>query len=224
MGVNPAIAGLRLAAEEFDKTGLPEYLELLAELTGGKDLGDCAANFGLTPCAWTAASLTPLKVGKLGRLSDNAADACRVGNSFTGDTLVLMADGTKRPIKDIELGDMVMAADPLSGERGPRKVVDLIRHSGPHTMVAVRLANGTTIDATDRHPFWVANRGAWIDAIDLTAGDILVSADGRRIAVASVGISEQDLTAYNLTVDDLHTYYVLAGQTPVLVHNNRCIN
>ncbi|WP_158973388.1 hypothetical protein, partial [Streptomyces griseus] len=25
---------------------------------------------------------------------------------------------------------------------------------------------------------------------------------------------------YNLTVDDLHTYYVLAGETPVLVHNS----
>jgi hypothetical protein len=25
---------------------------------------------------------------------------------------------------------------------------------------------------------------------------------------------------YNLTVDDLHTYYVLAGATPVLVHNS----
>lgn len=28
--------------------------------------------------------------------------------------------------------------------------------------------------------------------------------------------------AYNLTVDDLHTYYVLAGETPVLVHNSNC--
>jgi hypothetical protein len=27
---------------------------------------------------------------------------------------------------------------------------------------------------------------------------------------------------YNLTVKDLHTYYVLAGQTPVLVHNAGC--
>jgi hypothetical protein len=27
---------------------------------------------------------------------------------------------------------------------------------------------------------------------------------------------------YNLTVDDLHTYYVLAGETPVLVHNTAC--
>lgn len=25
---------------------------------------------------------------------------------------------------------------------------------------------------------------------------------------------------YNLTVEDLHTYYVLAGDTPVLVHNS----
>uniref|UniRef100_UPI0005671966 hypothetical protein n=1 Tax=Streptomyces sp. NRRL S-325 TaxID=1463899 RepID=UPI0005671966 len=27
---------------------------------------------------------------------------------------------------------------------------------------------------------------------------------------------------YNLTVDDFHTYYVLAGATPVLVHNSTC--
>jgi hypothetical protein len=27
-------------------------------------------------------------------------------------------------------------------------------------------------------------------------------------------------TAYNLTVDGIHTYYVLAGDTPVLVHNS----
>ncbi|AZP23345.1 hypothetical protein EJC51_20175 [Streptomyces aquilus] len=31
-----------------------------------------------------------------------------------------------------------------------------------------------------------------------------------------------DARTYNLTVDDLHTYYVLAGQTPVLVHNSNC--
>ncbi|MFE0085891.1 hypothetical protein, partial [[Kitasatospora] papulosa] len=27
---------------------------------------------------------------------------------------------------------------------------------------------------------------------------------------------------YNLTVEDFHTYYVLAGATPVLVHNSNC--
>lgn len=43
-------------------------------------------------------------------------------NSFAGDTLVLMADGTKKPIKDVKPGDKVMATDPETGETGPRKV------------------------------------------------------------------------------------------------------
>lgn len=49
------------------------------------------------------------------------------------------------------LGDLVMATDPETGESGPRKVVDLIRHSGPHLIVAARLSDGSTIDATDQH-------------------------------------------------------------------------
>ncbi len=155
------------------------------------------------------------------RVLSTAGDVCKF-NSFTGTTLVLMGDGTKKPIKDVELGDTVMATDPETGESGPRKVVDLIRHSGPHTMVAVRLADGATIDATAQHPFWVESRDAWVDAIDLKPGDIVVDASGDLIAVAGVGISEQDLTAYNLTVAGLHTYY--AGEDAVLVHNSGCTN
>lgn len=141
-------------------------------------------------------------------------------NSFTAETLVLMADGTRKPIKDVKLGDKVMATDPETGETGPRKVVDLIRHGGLHTMVAVRLSDGSTIDATDRHPFWVESRGEWVDAIDLQPGDVVVTADGDRLTVESLGISEQDLTAYNLTVEGLHTYFV--GAEDVLVHNAAC--
>ncbi len=149
------------------------------------------------------------------------ANACRT-NSFTGDTLVLMADGSRKPIKDVKLGDEVIATDPETGESGPRKVTDLIRHGGLHTMVALRLSDGSTIDATDQHPFWVESRGEWVDAIDLRPGDIVLTADGHRLTVASLGISEQDLTAYNLTVADLHTYF--AGESAVLVHNTGCTN
>lgn len=51
---------------------------------------------------------------------------------------------------------------------------------------------------------------------------MLVAADGPRRTVASLGISEQDLTAYNLTVASLHTYF--AGDDSVLVHNTGCTN
>ncbi len=142
---------------------------------------------------------------------------CRPGNSFTGDTLVLMANGTRKPIKDVRLGDRVMAADPLTGERGPRHVVDLIRHGGLHTIVSVRLSDGSAINATDRHPFWVDSQGAWIDAIDLKRGDVVVTADGEHLTVSSAKVSERDLTAYNLSVADLNTYHV--DDSEVLVHN-----
>ena len=34
-----------------------------------------------------------------------------------------------------------------------------------------------------------------------------------------IGTTTHTTTAYNLTIADIHTYYVLAGNTPVLVHN-----
>ncbi|MGW3043693.1 hypothetical protein ACWC9T_27435 [Kitasatospora sp. NPDC001159] len=37
--------------------------------------------------------------------------------------------------------------------------------------------------------------------------------------MAGVEVPADHQTAYNLTVDQLHTYYELAGATPVLVHN-----
>ena len=151
-------------------------------------------------------------------LGSKLAESCL--NSFTGTTLVLMADGTKKPIKAPSSATGVMAKNPVTGEQHPEQVIRLIRHSGPHTMVAVRLAHGSTVDATDHHAFWVASRGAWVDAIDLRGGDVVETANGQRIAVASVGIRAEDLTAYNLTVENVHTYY--AGDDAVLVHNAGC--
>lgn len=159
------------------------------------------------------------KLGKLGKLDDvgDMANAvCRM-NSFDEDTPVLMADGTLKPIADIDYGDMVWATDPETGEAGPRAVTDLIRHSGPHTMVRVTLADGTSFDATDRHPFWNDDTHTWVDAITLQPGDHLLNVDGQPVTVASVQVTTRDLRAYNLTIDQLHTYHV--GATPILVHN-----
>lgn len=39
-----------------------------------------------------------------------------------------MADGTTKPIEDIEIGDEVLAYDPQAGERRPRKVTHLWVH------------------------------------------------------------------------------------------------
>jgi hypothetical protein len=61
------------------------------------------------------------------------------GNSFTATTPVVVGDGSRKAIKDVKIGDMVLAKDPISGVKGPRRVTGLIRHAGAHVMVAVTM-------------------------------------------------------------------------------------
>lgn len=150
-----------------------------------------------------------------GAVADAAGTACR-RNSFDAGTLVLMADGSHQRIEDVGLGDEVIATDPETGEQGPRKVVDLIRHGGLHTMVDVETSDGSQVDATAEHPFWVVSDRGWVAAIDLEVGDTVLQAGGATLTVTRVQVREMDLTAYNLTIADLHTYHV---GPDVLVHN-----
>ncbi|MFI0506915.1 polymorphic toxin-type HINT domain-containing protein [Streptomyces albogriseolus] len=78
------------------------------------------------------------------------------------------------------------------------------------------------LTATHEHPFWVPEIGAWVEARNLAAGMTLRTPDGTTIRVLSNRAYTKHARTYNLTVDDLHTYYVLAGATPVLVHNSNC--
>lgn len=142
-------------------------------------------------------------------------------NSFPAGTQVLMADGrTTRPIERIGAGDTVFATDPETGADGPRRVDATIRTPDDVDFTGISVGQGTgALTATDHHPFWVENRGQWTDAAALNSGDTLRTPDGTTVAVDRVTHWKELQGAYNLTVNDLHTYYVLAGSTPVLVHN-----
>jgi RHS repeat-associated protein len=138
-------------------------------------------------------------------------------NSFVAGTPVLMADGSTKPIEDVAVGDQVLATDPESGESGARSVAALIRHGGEHAMADVSLSDGTVVYATAGHPFWDVSAGAFVIAGALPVGDEVLTAGGARLSVTAVVLHEQDLTAYNLSIDGIHTYY--AGDAAVLVHN-----
>ena len=63
--------------------------------------------------------------------------------------------------------------------------------------------------------------GAWVEAKDLVPGDRLQNPDGTWAQVVSLKITQTPLTAYNLTVETDHTYFVAANldAEPVWVHN-----
>ncbi|MCH0568561.1 ricin-type beta-trefoil lectin domain protein [Streptomyces sp. MUM 136J] len=148
-------------------------------------------------------------------------------NSFVPGTQVLMADGTTKPIEKVRTGDKVVTTDPQTGETRVETVTAEIKGHGLKHLVKVTIdTDGTKgsrtaqVTATDGHPFWVQELHAWIKATDLHAGEWLRTSAGTYVQITAVDRwTAQTATVHNLTVGDVHTYYVLAGNTPVLVHN-----
>ncbi|WP_282703867.1 RHS repeat-associated core domain-containing protein [Streptomyces sp. CC219B] len=157
--------------------------------------------------------------------SGGAGESCRV-NSFTPETEVLMADGSTKPIKDVEPGDKVVAKDPETGETAVKEVTAQIIGKGAKNLVEITLdTDGDKGDetakatATDGHPFWAPELGEWVKATDLNSGDWLETGAGTRVQITAVERWTQQATVHNLTVADIHTYYVVTGSASALVHN-----
>ncbi|MBB5873446.1 RHS repeat-associated protein [Allocatelliglobosispora scoriae] len=169
--------------------------------------------------------------------------SCKIQtHSFDPATPVLMADGSVKPIGEVEVGEEVAATDPGTGETTARQVTALHRNVDLDltdvTVGTVRADNtkpdkggrdesaGTvrgpppiTLQTTDHHPFWDATDGRWVDAADLEVGHELTGPTGERLTVLAVRSFTGAKVMRDLTVDTIHTYYVLAGVIPVLVHN-----
>ncbi|MFD9411015.1 polymorphic toxin-type HINT domain-containing protein [Streptomyces sp. NPDC059989] len=145
---------------------------------------------------------------------------------FLAGTEVLMGDGTVKKIEEIKLGDEVLATDPRSGETSRRPVSRLIVTNDDKNFNKLEIATAAGIEeltATHEHPFWSPSQQAWVEAAELAPGMTLRTSAGDTVIIVSNKPYTEHATTYNLTIDDFHTYYVLAGETPVLVHNSNCV-
>nr|WP_260867331.1 polymorphic toxin-type HINT domain-containing protein [Streptomyces sp. SAJ15] len=187
----------------------------------------------LSGCAWSAAELPwfrwakPFKWGKKGGKAGKKADSVTPcsRDSFLPGATVLLADGTRKNIEDVKVGDKVAATDPETGETSTREIVATIITEDDKQFTDLTIAGKageSSIIATDHHPFWSPSVGAWVDAGDLKPGVSLRTPDGDTVTVKGIRHFEKRQRTHNLTVSDVHTYYVLAGATPVLVHNSNC--
>ena len=104
---------------------------------------------------------------------------CGVCTCFTGETSVLMADGSTRPIESLHHGDVIMGWDEASGRTSPRAVDALVAHPAGQSKAGVVVIDGS-LRATPNHPFFVGGRS--VRAGDLRVGDVL------RTAVVDHGV------------------------------------
>ncbi|MFJ3235676.1 polymorphic toxin-type HINT domain-containing protein [Streptomyces sp. NPDC086787] len=160
------------------------------------------------------------KVEKSG--ASSVRDPC--ANSFNPDTPVLLAQGKTKAIGKIKPGDKVEVADPDTGkDKGARTVTAThVNHDYDLIDLRIRQSDGTTdtLHTTAKHPFWDDTLHTWIPAGKLKPGHALNTVTNQHVHVVAITVRPGDRDMYNLTVDDLHTYYVLAGATPILVHNS----
>ncbi|WP_443059923.1 polymorphic toxin-type HINT domain-containing protein [Streptomyces sp. NBC_00467] len=221
--------------EESDAFGLDD---LVGEIVGASDIEKCIKNPTWGDCAMAVVAVTPLGKLKIVKKGVDAVEdiangtrrgkeaiecaAKAAGDSFPSGTRVLMDDRTTRPIEQIRVGDHVLATNPETGTTGPRRVEATIYTPDDRDFTSITLDQnngGDTLTTTSHHPFWAENDKKWKKAADLTPQNTLRTPDGHTAQINSVRRWTALAPAYNLTVTDLHTYYVLAGQTPVLVHN-----
>ena len=93
---------------------------------------------------------------------------------MTGDTPVLMADGTQKPLRDIRPADMVATFD--NGNLSVSKINNW-RSSGVDSIYRIQTQSGKILRSNERHPFLVMNEGVleWTRLNQLRVGDLLVS-------------------------------------------------
>jgi hypothetical protein len=84
--------------------------------------------------------------------------------------------------------------------------------------VAHTATAGGTLTTTFLHPFYDETQSSFIEASKLHIGDVLQTPTGTA-EVTGLRLYHATQTTYDLTISGLHTYYVVAGSTPVLVHN-----
>ncbi|WP_242584632.1 polymorphic toxin-type HINT domain-containing protein [Streptomyces sp. MST-110588] len=211
----------------------PTMKAIVWEVFGLNDVKECAKDPSFGHCSMAAISVLPIGKWKLAKKAYDGVEDIAKGyryvkklptckKCFLAGTKVLMADNSTKNIESVRAGELVVATDPLTGQTARRKVTAHIITEDDKSFneLTVTTRQGRErLTATHEHPFWSPSQKEWVKTADLKAGMTLKSVSKGTVTVQANHPFAEHARTYNLTVEGLHTYYVLAGATPVLVHN-----
>ena len=193
-----------------------------------------------------AKSIAKLKNGKIdvAHSSVNVAKIKPKTCSFRGDMEVKTEQGYK-PIASIKVGDKVYAKNELTGQMTYQRVqahynnpydftvyVEVIDEQGKQQTIVsnkihpffTQVNQGELVPSSEGHHYKGEIQNAqWVDAQNLKAGYKLLSENNHWQTVKGVSIKAEKLSAYNLTVENDHTYFIKGANSDldgVWVHND----
>jgi hypothetical protein len=163
----------------------------------------------------------------------------RSGACFPSGTEVLTANGSST-IETVKPGTEVYACDPSSGEWILAKVLKRREYDYDGDMITIQM-DSIKIQANGNHPFYVLSGeqlesrplpqdipeedlemvgpGRWVEARDLTEGDVLRSKGDEGLVITSLSNRDERTKVYNLEIEGYHNFAV--HQTGILVHNKK---
>lgn len=131
------------------------------------------------------------------------------GGCFLEGTQITMADGTQKPIEDMQLGDMVMSYDESTREIIPDKVTYIFNSPDKDSYYIINDQMKVTADHR------VLSENQWIPIGELGVGDTLTDSTGNPVVIDSMKPVMETVRIYNFEVNPTHTY-IADG---VIVHN-----
>ena len=147
---------------------------------------------------------------------------CCIGANccFTPHTLITMGDGSKLEIKNIKVGDVVLAKDQATGDI-IQKVVRCVITRTERPMYTYRFSNGDILEASEDHPLFVKGKG-WASVVPpdvykdlkkvekIFVGDKVVTADNSELEIVSIEQLDYPDVVYELDTSGFFANGVMA--------------
>lgn len=155
----------------------------------------------------------------------------RVGWCFSAGTKVSMANGSKKSIEDVQLGESVLIFDEVTGQKLSSKVTEVLHHEPrEQLMYEFKFSDGSSFKVTGEHMLYTVNDGyvpaSWINH-DVQIGRSIQMLNEKRqeVTVRSITTHETFEPTYNIHVQGIegrdheigrgHNYFA----NGILAHN-----
>lgn len=142
---------------------------------------------------------------------DGSANPC-----LAAETLISMADGTKKQMKDIKVGEKVLSRDGKISS-----VYQVKNEPGYKQHTLYTFEDGTVIDETGPHAFFCVERGYYLMLDQWKIGEHALSSLGQEIALLSKESIPEPKHRYGIFVEEGNYYAngLLSGQVVLNTEN-----
>lgn len=161
------------------------------------------------------------------------------GGCFVAGTQIILADGSRKPIEKVAVGDRLLSFNEITGQPYNSSVVETLHHpAAAQVLYDVVLQDGHRFTSNGIHPFYIGEAGSYSKMKDIYAmfknkvRVDLTTSDAKTSAIAAIRVRKTVVPVYNLHVDGVdgsekfdhggtgHNYFA----DGVLAHNAQAVN